>query len=76
MRFKKTSKRRRSTNFDYSQLEDRQLLAAMVMGGNGNERVEVIYVEPNVVDIKIDETVRGNVDISAGLHINLNGGFA
>ena len=71
---KNRTRKFRQRKFNYDALENRQLLAAVVMGGSGGDTVKVDFVDANTVNILTNKTLRENVDVTNGLNVNLGVG--
>lgn len=71
---KKFRSHSRRGGLNYNALEERRLLAMLVMGDHGNDQVQVSFVDVNTVTVQINETVMENLDVSDGIRINTKGG--
>lgn len=72
-RRKRLRKSRSKSDFNYSNLEPRQLLATLFTGTDGNDIATVTYVDESRVNVLIGETLTENVDITDGIRIDLGG---
>ena len=70
--YKRTAKHR--LGLQYTSLEERRLLAMLLSGTEGNDRVEVTHVDTNIVTVKINDIVMENLEIFDGIRINTKGG--
>ena len=66
-------RRQRRSGVAYQSLEDRKMLATVLLGTSGTDIAHVAYVDDTHVDVTINDTVHENIDISDGLRINLGG---